>query len=169
MPPGLREAKLEAVDHEAARERAGVEYIVGLIESSEAALRDAFVPEGTEEEQVGELLYAKVTQALEGLSAEYTRIVGVVVRHMLPDSGDDYPIVRLGWARFAPALPGIEDRPKDQTFPHILRPTEAGLDVINGLRTAQGYVTIQEQARLNHERHTRAWDAAIEASDREED
>lgn len=153
MSPGLREAKLGQIDEDAAHERAGVEYIVNLIEDNEIPLRAAFAPEDTPEEQVPELLYSAVTKALNGLAHHHTRPFGVMLAYMTPGkTGGTNTVVKLGWARYSPALPDIEKCPPDQKFPHILSLTEAGLEIINGWRAARGQTTLEEQARLNRER-----------------
>lgn len=160
MSPDLREVKFGQVDVRAAREKAGVEYIIGLIEASEPALRQAFIPEDTPEDEVLELLFAKVSQTLGDLGQIYVKTVGIDLCYRpLGYDGSDVPSVRLGWARFHEALSVPDGWPRDKNFPHMLRLTETGIEVIDGLRTAQSYITLEEQRRVNQE----SWNQAIQA------
>ncbi len=117
------------------------------------------IEEGTPKEEVSELLYRRVAVDLDGLAAEYTRPMGVMLAHMKPNqTGGGRPVVKMGWAQFRPALSGIENCPADKTFPHVLSLTEEGIEIVNGLRQARGHVTLQERAQMNRKRR----DDAIE-------
>jgi hypothetical protein len=97
MAPGIGEAILANRDEEAARLRAGEEYVAGFIEANEATLRTTFIPEDTPEEQAPGLLYRKVTEAWDDLAQHYTRAFGVSIWRLKPGTVVDTPTVKLGW------------------------------------------------------------------------
>ena len=150
----LRETKLGKIDDKADRERAGVEYTLDYIEAHESELRAVFVPDGTPEEEVPELLYTKLTQCFDWIAADATRVVGVCYSHMtrIQVQEDRQPLIQLGWARHLPCFGGSEAKADDESFPYSLTATIEGIAIVDGLRTAQRYVTLAEQRKANANR-----------------
>src|SRR5947209_8232217 len=87
-------------------------------------------------------LFKGAESALELLDASYVRY-WVMRRPQLPDPLED-AVIRLGW--------GYGDPPGGGTC--MLRPTEHGMELINGLRAAQGKRTA-EWARAHRQAQLR--------------
>jgi hypothetical protein len=157
MSAGIGEAVLASRDVEAARRRAGEEYVAGYIQANEAALREAFVPESTPEDEVPAVLYDMVTKTWSSLAQHHTRPFGVTIAHLVPGTSIDSPIERLGWASWDPCLSGVEKCKPGETFPHAMHLTQKGIDVIDGYRQVLGLDTLDQRQQSVRE----GWDAAI--------
>jgi hypothetical protein len=157
----LGDAILATRDQEAARVRAGDEYIVGLIESREPELR-ALLAVGHSEGEIPGLLFKEVATTLGHLDHHYVRPFGVVLTSMVPGNLPEHaPLsVKLGWANYFPMY-GQEDKPQDEARTYVYDLTEAGRAAVNGLRQARGEISIEEERRRSRVR----WDLAIEAAD----
>ncbi|HEY1645618.1 MAG TPA: hypothetical protein VGF75_04535 [Candidatus Saccharimonadales bacterium] len=160
MTTDLREQKLGQIDQSAAFERAGVEYIIDLIETREADLRAVFIGEGEEvaEEDVSLTLFTRITMTLDSLASEDIRSSGVLIRYMAVggDASDD-PAVKMGWMEYSPMLPVKEDYVAGSPFPHAQWLTEEGTMLIDGLRAAKGQVSLSEKRESNRA----VWDSLI--------
>lgn len=170
MAVELREQMLGQADQAAASERAGIEYLVGLIEEEESALREAFI--GPEEEvpddDIQAVLYKRVSKTIDELSSERTRPFGVMLYYRpLNSDAVQGPASRMGWVNLVPALQPQEDYVHGTKYPHVERLTEKGVTIIDGLRTAKGLLTLAEQAQANRSRWDRVISSAVEAESKE--
>jgi hypothetical protein len=160
MSPEIRQTKLAEIDAESDRKRSEAEYIIEVVESNEAALRTVFVTDDKkmDDNQTDLFLYSEVQSILNSLIRGQVRTVGISLYYRSKDDENDPkmqlklpPEVKLGWAYFGPAMQGFSDHPSDVPFPHTLRPTTLGLQLINGLRAAQGLASVEQQFKLNRE------------------
>lgn len=146
----LREAKFREIEQNAQRQKAAADYIVRCIESDESLFRGAFFGNDFElTEQADTELYTKVSGIIKELTNEHTRPFGVNAYRMRP--GDEsMPAAKLGWATYEPpSYLDEEELAQREEVPHILRLTETGVNVINGLQDALGLPTLEIQLQRN--------------------
>ena len=153
MSPELRAQQLAKIDVDAERRKAGVEYLVGFMYEHEAALREAFVPEDTPEQQVPQLIYEEIVKTFDGLTRSAVASFGVTLAHFalgrLPEKLQQEPAMRMGWVQYDPMKFGVETHSADESVAHLYHLTDQGRAAINGYRTAMGYPTIEEQLVAN--------------------
>jgi hypothetical protein len=101
-----------------------------------------------------EVLFTKVKDCLDWVATDVLTTVGIRYSQMTCEevSASRQPLLALGWAAYRPVLPGAEEKKEDERFPYSLKATQAGIDIVDEFRAAQGYVTLQEQQRINSER-----------------
>ncbi len=120
-------------------------------------LRGVFLPDAPElpEEKIPEYLYERTEQGLQWVSHEALRTAGVVFSHLTSEQIKmcTEPLVLLNWAHYRPLLSRQEDTAEDKPVPYMMFPTQTGIDLVNGMRKAQGYVTLAEQKRIYKEKH----------------
>lgn len=123
-------------------------YIDELIARDKEAYRAAFRTEGQPPDEESRVLAARTTAALVLLDVEET--IGFALPHAKrngrPTRHD--PLVRLNWAELV-EFPHGEDQ-EDSEFVHYeVRPTEAGLLALNGLRERLGMPSTAEERALH--------------------
>ncbi len=148
MAPDVQEALFHNIDVHAARRRAAVTYIIGLIEENEAEIREAFLPDVGETESADRVLYENVAAGLRELESRHLSANGgglydVPVGH----TDERVPAVRLGWAKFYRVYMGEEQPAEGQKVPHVLDLTPTGIVVVNGLRAARGQVSLEQERK----------------------
>ncbi len=148
--------KLTAIDRDAKQKKAVAEYIVSLIQSDEQNFLEAYTPPARPGADVSALLYTSVEQDISGLIGHFTRPIGVLTSHRRLNEEPKLPSARLGLTVFIPALAVPEDFPEDKKFPHYLRLTDAGTEVLDRILVLQGQPGIAEQHRRNREEIDRA-------------
>lgn len=163
MSHELRDIKLGEIEANAARERAAVEYIDLFVKANEAALRDAFITDDVDEDEVPAILYDSVVETLKDLSGQYVVPSGVMTYNFpfskTAEMNEKTPAVKLGWAKYHPVhfSTPLEDIPEGQAYPHVIDITPAGMQFIDSLRAAQGYVTLSEKRDLRRQEWDRSW------------
>jgi hypothetical protein len=150
----ILQSKLAEIDAETARRKAAAEFICTVMQENETALRAVFIPEGFPEEDVPAELYRETEKSLGWIERESISNIGVtLMRKVIGDSSNATPLERLGWAECRPMNLGDESIPQDRPYTHVYGPSAKGREIVNRLRSVQGYVTLEEQRRINSERH----------------
>ena len=113
----------------------GVTYLVELIRENFLMYEMAFDPEGLiPEYQLPERLYMEVCKTLKELQENYLTINGGT-RYEFPNGKPPFhPAVELDWSRFHEEY-------------HVILLTQKGRDIINGYRTARGYVFLEDEEK----------------------
>jgi hypothetical protein len=143
MLEGLLKQKYFGIDVRSDREKTAASYLVGLIEQNWNEFNHVLNPrDSTPESELPEKIYSSVVQIMKELESEYCRPFGICTYHFQKGQEPLVPAVQLGWASFIPFSSGQ----------HGLHLTDKGKAVINGYRDAQGYVSLDEQAKINKER-----------------
>ncbi len=158
MSPELREAILEKRDEEAIRQRAGEEYIIGVIEANEPVLREIFVDSRTPEDEVPEVLFTHVSAAIKGLEHYYISSRPKFLKMMVGNVVNE-PLVKLGWGQYNPLNYGFKEQP-DKPIAHMFCISETAINIVNGYRETQGKTTLQEAREATQS----MWHRAIEAA-----
>ncbi|MCA9344306.1 hypothetical protein KC946_00555 [Candidatus Saccharibacteria bacterium] len=154
MTPEFKEKKLEKTDpgNEIARDQ--INYITGLIELNENAIRDAFVPEDTPDYDADVLMYSQVESCIYWVEKELLATSGSMTYQKTPSNIEEFeePIIKLGLARFIAYNVNDNGTPEEEIQTYVLEPTEEAIQIADGLRQIQGYKTIAEQARIAGEK-----------------
>ncbi len=150
----IKSEMIAKIQRKAEREQAGVAFIFDLLTDKGEEIQSAFQVTEEDEGTRQAVLYDKTKAALEFLESESTRSVGVSLSYLTPNDSKKkkHPLAVLGWAQYSPALPGIEECPVNDRFPHVLHATEEGVNLVNAYREQRGLVSIQEQRCINRER-----------------
>jgi len=156
MTPELLTSKHDQIDEQAEREKGKVEFIIDLIEQDEDRMRALLLTDDEREMDelaIAQMLFTRVSKALESMDHAYVAPFGVAVVHFAPNSkGPESPVIELGWEEYVEHLdPDDWDYSPDEIRAHGIAITASGLAVVNGLRQAQGDVTAEEQRSRNIE------------------
>lgn len=138
-------------DHQRALEQSGQQYIRELVSNNGPALYEAFDIQNSSDGRDEAELLRRTANALDMLDVEAT--IGLVLRHVgrAEEPGRHEPLAKLGWAVLEPY--------EGAAGGYVVRPTEPGLMVLDGLRAASGQPTAaQERAR-----HLMAYHAQVAA------
>jgi hypothetical protein len=150
--------KQAKIDRRAKRDKAAVCYISSLLEQSWDEFKRVFDPEGEiSADELPEKLFVGVQKTIEEIQEEYCRVIGIRLYYFPGNHEPIHPAAQLGWAEFRMFTPPkiIQKMKEKGEFPerpaHSLRPTQLGVDVVNGYRSAQDYVSLEEQRKINAE------------------
>lgn len=153
MTPELLVSKHGEIDERADRERNKVRFIIDLIERDEEKMRDLLL---SDEERAGDelsiarKLFDRVSQTLEEIDREFVAPFGGRVAHFAPDSQHTLPpAIALGWEEYKLFSEIEGDGEPGTVYAHGIYITPDGLEIINGLRQTQGYVSAEEQRAHN--------------------
>lgn len=158
MNPELRVTKLSEIDKSAEREKACVEYIVGLIDNDEEQMREVFLGDDErkfDELEIARLLYERVSATVESIRFDLVRTIGINIhRFSINNPPEQSAAAALGWETYGPPMLDDDEieASSEKVYTHRKFPTEAGREVVDGLLEAQGYVSSREQAEINRKR-----------------
>jgi hypothetical protein len=114
-----------------------------------------------DESEVPSFLFDGVSRIIKELEAEAVRTMGVTLYYRklsLAPTDSDIPAVKMGWAQFHRAGTPREDWKESKGYPHVLCITQDGLDVVDSLRASKGYVSVNEQLKINREADSSRWE-----------
>lgn len=144
--------KHKEIDKKAEREKNCVSYIVGIIEKEPEKFKEVFDPEGKiSKSDFPEKVYNSVKDTIKRLDDEYTRPFGVTCSYLISGQKPLNPAVLLGWGEYkctGVSKEYIKQNP-DKAFPHVLIPTELGVQIINDYRKNLGYISTKEHMEKN--------------------
>lgn len=137
------------IDETSEKEKKGVSYIAGLIEQEPEKFERIFNPEGKIPQQnFPEKVYNFVKETIKGLDEEYTRPFGVTISYFIPGQKLLNSAVLLGWGEYK--CVGISEKQNpNKVLPHVMVPTELGVQIINDYRKSLGYISTKEHMEKN--------------------
>lgn len=147
------DSRLEKISFEATKQSASARYIDNLITSDHVKLVEVFSNQDGNTFSESEL-FDKVEQTIKTMQMEALRTSGITVSYLNVDDERRFaePTVRLGWRQYKLAIPSIYVTDPNEVYPHILRLTDVGINIVDGWRKTQGYVSLDEQWNINQDR-----------------
>ena len=139
--------KYEEIDRDVEREKAGIAYIVNLVEQNYDEFSRVF------SETDAEKLYDNVERLIRIHDREYCRYVGATTYYCESEKLPKEPVIELGWGNWNLWFKKANG--------HSILLTEAGKQVINGYRKAKGYCSLDEQYKINKEIEDRVRKEAV--------
>lgn len=139
MSPELRESVFVELDQMAEQAKARAEVVLMFMAERETTLKQLFVDEESDEALSNSEIYNKVIETLDTVEHECLRTFGIHVTQATPEeiAADRTPAVVLGLMRYH-AHTSAEELTPDQPRGYSYYPTEAGRELIDTLRLAQG-------------------------------
>jgi hypothetical protein len=150
----MQSESLEAIrfrlEEKIARERAEVEYVIGIIEDDELNLSAAFLTEDKEYEDEGQMLFDRTLSAIKWVESQYSNMPVLRPKYEFPDyTGNENHLVKAGWA----VMTRLTTKPNMHGhFAYQLIPSRKGVEITDGLRAIQGKKSLGEvrEARRQH-------------------
>ncbi len=150
MQPESLEAIRFRLEEKIARERAEVEYVIGVIESDEANLTAAFLTEDYDYQDEGQMLFDRTSSAIKWVEGQYTNMLVLHPVYEGPDyTADENQLVKAGWAQ--PSR--VTTKPnRNGLFAYQLIPSQKGVAIADGLRAIQGKKSLGEARTASRRR-----------------